>query len=151
MRYYIGADFYGDDLYHFGIKGMQWGVRRTPEELGHRKEEKEKRRREKILDNPRKLAKHYDEFSEQEIQKAMKRHQQKQQLRDLSNKRLKSGKDLCDSILSYGKLAGLGVGLVTAGVGAFNVFRGAKNMDDIKESIPKLKEIGQKVVGMVIK
>lgn len=24
-------------LYHHGIKGMKWGVRRTPEQLGHRK------------------------------------------------------------------------------------------------------------------
>lgn len=26
-----------DDLTHWGIKGMKWGVRRTPEQLGHKK------------------------------------------------------------------------------------------------------------------
>lgn len=24
------------DIYHYGVKGMKWGVRRTPEQLGHR-------------------------------------------------------------------------------------------------------------------
>ena len=28
---YLGA------IYHHGIKGMKWGVRRSPEELGHTK------------------------------------------------------------------------------------------------------------------
>lgn len=26
-----------NSLEHYGIKGMHWGVRRTPEQLGHKK------------------------------------------------------------------------------------------------------------------
>ena len=26
---------YSSELYHYGVKGMKWGVRRTPEQLGH--------------------------------------------------------------------------------------------------------------------
>lgn len=34
-RYYLLTE---EELEHFGIKGMKWGVRRTPEQLGHKRE-----------------------------------------------------------------------------------------------------------------
>lgn len=41
-RYIIttNGDFYlipsGSELYHHGVKGMKWGIRRTPQQLGHK-------------------------------------------------------------------------------------------------------------------
>ena len=32
------------ELYHHGILGMKWGIRRTPEQLGHRQEKREERK-----------------------------------------------------------------------------------------------------------
>ena len=26
---------YSNELYHYGVKGMKWGVRRSPVQLGH--------------------------------------------------------------------------------------------------------------------
>lgn len=42
-----------NSLEHFGIKGMKWGIRRTPDQLGHRSERKQKKQR-----TPEEQAKH---------------------------------------------------------------------------------------------
>lgn len=54
-----------DFLMHYGIKGMHWGVRRTPEELGHNKTPKE------LSKSLRKI--HYKEFSKLMSPKAVEK------------------------------------------------------------------------------
>ena len=47
------------EIYHYGVKGMKWGVRRTPAQLGHKKtgsKTKEKAEKKKI-DKPNKSVK----------------------------------------------------------------------------------------------
>lgn len=45
-----GKDF----LEHYGVKGQRWGVRRTPEQLGHRKDVKAAKKRAKAQERTKK-------------------------------------------------------------------------------------------------
>ena len=36
------------ELYHYGIKGMRWGIRRTPEQLGHRPSKSQRKARKRL-------------------------------------------------------------------------------------------------------
>lgn len=74
-----------DFLEHYGRDGMKWGVRNGPpyplnkEGLRsfreHLREKRAAKRRRKILNNPKKLAKHIDEFTPEELaEEAEKQH-----------------------------------------------------------------------------
>lgn len=126
-----------NELEHYGIKGMKWGIRRTPAELGHKissgisnlkkKSEKKRARRERvkkarsrqkvlkrraeILKDPKQLYKYKDYFNKSEIEDAMKRFRMEKELRDLSQNSMRAGKEYVNTILDY----------VDTGVRAYNV------------------------------
>lgn len=123
---------YEEYLMHHGVKGMKWGVRKTPEE-------KAARRREKILKSPRRLKRHQKEFSKAEIDNALQKMNLNRQLDQLQRDKITSGKNKADAILSYAKL--IGVTAATAGVG-IAVYQAAKNKN-YEEVIKALGKLGR--------
>ena len=86
------------ELMHYGIKGMKWGRRKS---VG----ERAATRREKILRSPTKLYRHRDEFTQEEIDTAMKRMKWERELRGLSRDTIGSGAQVAQAVLGYGILA----------------------------------------------
>jgi len=80
---YYKIEGYGDYLMHHGRQGQKWGVRNGPPyplqgsyaqtNAGYKEfqEKHREKRRKKILNDPKKLYKHRDEFTKEEIDKAL--------------------------------------------------------------------------------
>ncbi len=56
-KFYLDIDNPKGGLYHYGVKGMKWGVRRTPEQLGHLKCTVDKSKEHSIMSNETVLSK----------------------------------------------------------------------------------------------
>lgn len=136
---------FSDELYHYGIKGMKWGVRRTPEQLGYpkstRAEKKAKRarikankKREKALKkanknlenkaelmrSPLTMARHKDLFTNEEIDRALKRFELERRLVDYSVVKRNRGREYVDDLIKYGETAVKGYDLYVDVYNAFN-------------------------------
>ena len=100
-----------DELAHFGIKGMRWGVRRSRRELrggGPESEEDVQRRvaaREVIKRNPKLLYKYRKDFTEEELQKAVSVLKLEREIRSLKKSNITAGADYAEAFLKYGNVA----------------------------------------------
>lgn len=76
------------ELTHWGIKGMKWGVRRTPEQLGHKRKKKDRK---------------YDDETNEEYQRRMERESRERQAKTEATARAKQQKREIKSQKEYQK------------------------------------------------
>ena len=133
-------EYLNDYLAHHGIKGQRWGVRRTPEELGHvtktkkpnktaekalnyakqkiaerranSKENNRERLKEYLRKHPEKLPKYGRKLTEDEANEIIKNIQYDRKLKDIRKEEYQRGLDRMKQIVDTGKTIkdALGVG-----------------------------------------
>ena len=118
-----------DELYHHGIKGMHWGVRRfqnpdgTLTAAGKRRERRDQARADKAARKEAKAArkrayKNRSLMSEQELDAQIRRYQKEKQFATLSKESLAPGRSAVKNTLGkYGTMAlGTAVGITASTV-----------------------------------
>lgn len=113
---------------HSGVLGMKWGHRKAETSTstgGSTKkthaELKEMARREKILKSPSKLYRHRNEFTQKEIDDAMKTMRLERELRSLTRDEISTGSQYANAILAYGTVATTAYGLYKSPLGQMAV------------------------------
>lgn len=107
-----------DELYHYGIKGMKWGIRRYQNKDGSLTPAGKRKEAIRNTKKDRKAAmKNRSQLSDAELDQRIRRLEKEKRLKDLTESEVSPGKKYAkDSINKYGNMVAAAV--VTAAVGA---------------------------------
>lgn len=107
-----------DELYHHGIKGMRWGVRRSEAQLARARQRAEDKAKKKEM---KKAVKNRRLLSDEDLQKKINRIEKEKKLKELTADEIAPGKKAASGVLaSAGKKAAttIATGAILYGVQA---------------------------------
>ena len=122
-----------NELYHYGVPGMRWGVRRSKTQSGRSsKKTKQMTADEKKKASMKKDVKNRRTLSDADLKKKIERIKSEKQLKDLTNEEIAPGKKFVSDVLSSsGKK--VATALVT-GAALYGVKAAMTGKFDIKEA-----------------
>lgn len=103
-----------NELYHYGILGMKWGVRRTPEQLGHRKAKTEEAKNRLVRSSGSRASntlreargKDINKLTNQQLKDYNERLNLEQNFARLTEGKVKQGKDWVTKTIVSGIIVG---------------------------------------------
>lgn len=124
---------YDDFLAHFGIKGMKWGIRRSPEQLGRKSSSKSDAGKEDV-----------SKMSDQELRSRLNRLQMEQQYKQLSSNSISSGKKTAQKILKASSK------VIVKGVTVVGIYEGEKYLSNKFNTNPDLIRKHMKTIKAIL-
>lgn len=89
-------------LKHYGVLGMKWGIRRTPEQLARARGSSAKKTKEasKPKTKVKTKSESISDISDEELQRRVRRLQMEKQYRELTPKTVSLGRRITDTVLN---------------------------------------------------
>ena len=91
---------YSDELYHHGIKGMKWGIRRSRAQLGYSSSPRKTKKQAQKVSSKQQRRNEMKKMSDAELRNRINRIQMEKQYMQLTEPQLSPGKKFVKDVLT---------------------------------------------------